>query len=307
MKKQHLKNQSYKALLQDFKDWLDVLGLSTSMQKNYPAQLCEFFYYLEQNGINHLDYIQDHHIRSYYTYLKERPNKVRGGGLSSSYLNNHLQSLQKFREYLKKHGKRPFNLPIKREKETVEEKLKYCTQAEIKQLFKACDYSHTSSKFRARHKALLVCLYSCGMRRNEVVNLQVSDILWDKERIYVRKGKNYKERFVPINHYNLQILEDYVFDARLDFKNATESEYVFISVRSTKISGATIEIDLKQLIKATGNKQLQENNITPHTLRHSIATHFLQAGMKIEDIQQFLGHSSLESTQIYTHILKEVS
>jgi len=77
--------------------------------------------------------------------------------------------------------------------------------------------------------------------------------------------------------------------------------------RSTKISGGTIEIDLKQLIKACGNEQLQENNITPHTLRHSIATHFLQAGMKIEDIQQFLGHSSLESTQIYTHILKEVS
>jgi len=304
MKKSKLQNTSYKCLLEAFKDWLDILGYSEGMRKNYPNQLCEFFYWLEQNDIIHIDYIQDHHIRKYYQDLKQRPNKTRGGGLSNIYLNNHLQSLHKFREYLKKHNKRPFNLPIKREKSAIEEKLNVVSQEEIKDLFRATGYSNPLSRFRARQKALLVCLYSCGMRRNEVLNLEISDILFDKERIYVRKGKNYKERFIPINLYNLNILEDYVFDARMDFKKSSESNYVFITERSIKISGSTIENDLKQVIKATEDRRLIEKNITPHTLRHSIATHFLQAGMKIEDIQQFLGHSSLESTQIYTHILK---
>jgi integrase/recombinase XerD len=304
MKKSKLQSASYSMLLSNFKEWLDILGYSDAMRKNYPAQLCEFFYWLEKQEITHIDYIEDHHIRKYYKELKQRPNKTRGGGLSTIYLNNHLQSLNKFREYLKKHNAKPFNLPIKREREQTEERLNVLSQEEIKDLFRATHYSNPLKRFRARQKALLVCLYSCGMRRNEVLNLEIQDILFDKERIYVRKGKNYKERFIPINLYNLKILEDYVYDARMNFKKSSESTYVFITERSIKMGSSAIENDLKQVIKATEDRSLIEKNITPHALRHSIATHFLQEGMKIEDIQQFLGHSSLESTQIYTHILK---
>jgi len=304
MKKSKLNNPSYKALLIDFKSWLDVLGFSEAMQKNYPHQLCEFFYWLEQNNINHIDYVQKEHIKNYYNYLKQRPNQTRSGALSNSYLNSHQSTLKKFRDYLSKHHKKPFNMHIRREK-IEEEKIKYCTEKEIKQLFKATEYSHELPRFRARNKALLVCLYSLGMRRNEVLNLQLNDILYDKERIFVRRGKNYKERFIPINHYNLRILEDYIFDSRIDFKRASQSDYVFVTRRTAKMGGASLEWSLQQIIKATNNEALQQKTITPHTLRHSIATHFLQAGMKIEDIGQFLGHNSLESTQIYTHILKD--
>ncbi len=304
MKKSSLKNPSYKALLLSFKDWLDVLGFSEGMRKNYPHHLCEFFYWLELHNINHIDYIQKEHLKSYYNYLKQRPSKSRSGALSASSLNHHQQALHKFRDYLSKHHATPFRMHIRREK-VEDEKLKYCTTEEVKQLFKATKHSHELPRFRARQKALLVCLYSLGMRRNEVINLMLNDILWDKERVFIRKGKNYKERFVPINHYNLRMLEDYVFDARLDFKQASESDYVFVSRRSTKISGCTIENDLKMIVKASDSEELKYRNITPHMLRHSIATHFLRAGMKIEDIQQFLGHASLESTQIYTHILKD--
>lgn len=304
MKKSILKNPSYKILLQDFKDWLDVLGYSEGMRKNYPHHLCEFFYWLEQHQINQIDYIQKEHLRDYYNNLKQRPNKTRQGALSSSSLNHHQQAIHKFRDYLVKHHKKPFNIHIKREKVS-EGRLKYCTQKEIRQLFKATKHSHELHRFRARHKAMLVCMYSLGMRRNEVINLMLNDILWDRQRVFVRKGKNYKERFIPINSYNLKILENYIFDARIDFKYASQSDYVFVSRRVEQLSGAGLECNLRQIIKATNNEELQHKNITPHMLRHSIATHFLQAGMKIEDIQQFLGHASLESTQIYTHILKE--
>lgn len=301
MKKSILKNQSYKVLLEDFKDWLNVLGYSEGMRINYPHHLCEFFHWLEQNNINHIDLIQKEHLKEYYDNLKQRPNKTRQGALSSSSLNHHQQAIHKFREYLIKHHKKPFNIHIRREKVS-EGRLKYLTQKEVKQLFKATKHSHELRRFRARHEALLVCMYSLGMRRNEVINLMLNDVLWDKERVFVRKGKNYKERFIPINHYNLKILEDYIFDARLDFKCASDSDYVFVTQRSEQLRGFGLDWNLKQIIKATNKEELQYKNITPHMLRHSIATHFLQAGMKIEDIQQFLGHASLESTQIYTHL-----
>ncbi len=304
MKKNKLQTRSYKALLEDFTNWLDILGFSATMQKNYPAQLCEFLYWLEQNGHTQITTISKEDVKSYYRYLQQRPNKTRGGGLSKAYLNAHQNSLKKFREYLKKHHHKPFEMHIKREKKT-DQLINYCTPSEIKALFNATNYSHQLPRFRARNKALLVCLYSLGMRRNEVINLQLNDILWDKERVFVRKGKNYKERFVPINRYNLEILEDYVFDGRMDFNKASESEYVFVTQRSQKISSFALGNDLQRIVKATHNTTLQTKNITPHSLRHSIATHFLQAGMPIEDIRQFLGHSSLESTQIYTHLAKQ--
>lgn len=301
-----LQSPSYKALLHSFTDWLDILGYSSSMQKNYPKHLCEFLYWLECHGHTQVGTISKADVKDYYHYLSSRSNKTRAGGaLSGSYLNQHQQALRKFREYLKKHGARPFPLHLRPE-ERHEEKLRYCTQAEIKALFKATDYSHELSRFRARHKAMLVCLYSLGMRRNEMLNLQLNDILWDKERVFVRKGKNYKERFVPINHYNLQLLEDYVFDARIAFKRATESDYVFVSRRNPQMGGGALEANLKQLVAATADEALQQKGVTPHMLRHSIATHLLQAGMKIEDIQQFLGHSSLVSTQIYTHLAEKI-
>lgn len=303
MKKNKLQTRSYKALLEDFTNWLDILGFSATMQKNYPNYLCEFLYWLEQNGHSQITTISKEDVKNYYRYLQARPNKTRGGGLSKAYLNAHQNALKKFRTYLKKHRGSAFEMHIKREKKT-DQTLRYCTPSEIKALFTATNYSHELPRFRARNKALLVCLYSLGMRRNEVINLQLNDILWDKERVFVRKGKNYKERFVPINRYNLEILEDYVFDGRMDFNKASESDYVFTTQRNLKMGGACLEWSLKQIIKATNNQELQEKNITPHSLRHSIATHFLQAGMPIEDIRQFLGHSSLESTQIYTHVLK---
>jgi integrase/recombinase XerD len=156
-----------------------------------------------------------------------------------------------------------------------------------------------------------VCCYSCGLRRNELVHLNVSDILFDKQRIYVRQGKNYKERFVPINKHSSRILEEYIYDWRPEFfplrGNAAgkgeETEALFINYRGSRLQGMSFANRLKGIIDATGNKNLQERNITLHSLRHSIATHLLEKGADIEHISTFLGHASLESTQIYTHLL----
>ena len=129
----------------------------------------------------------------------------------------------------------------------------------------------------------------------------------DKQRLFVSHGKNYKERFVPLNKHSLQILEYYLFDCRTEFYNYKETEALFINYRGNRLQGKSFANRLGKIIKATGNKDLENRNITLHSLRHSIATHLLEKGADIEDISTFLGHASLESTQIYTHFLESTA
>lgn len=304
MKKLNLDNHSYKVLLQDFKQWLDVLGYAKTTVYNLPNHLKEFFHYLEKNNVNKLNYIETQHVTDYYKYLQERPNQRRNGGLSKGFLNKHQQTLFKFREYLKHHNHKGINIHLKHEAGNARDTLSVLSQQEAKQLFEATEFSHKEEKLQQRDKAILVCFYSCGLRRNEVVHLNINDVLFDKERIFVSQGKNYKERFVPMNKHSLRILEEYIYDYRPEFKNSKETEALFLNYRGTRLQGMSFANRLRAIIKATDNKGLQERNITLHSLRHSIATHLLEQGADIEHISKFLGHNSLESTQIYTHFLE---
>jgi integrase/recombinase XerD len=306
MKKLKLQNESYKLFVANYKEWLDILGYAESTVYALPIHLQEFFYYLEQNHIKNINQITTKTVKEYYSYLQQRANETRNGGLSKSYLNKHQQALKKFKEYLQNHNYKGFNLHLKSEKQPTEEKLNILTQSEIKALFNATKYSHSESRFRLRDKAILTILYSCGLRRTEAVSLDISDVFFDKERILVRKGKNYKERFVPINRKNAEILEDYIFEGRPEFYNSKDSEALFISQQGKRLNGMSFANRLKAIVQATNNKNIVEKQITLHILRHSIATHLLQQEVPLESIKTFLGHSSLESTQIYTHLLKTI-
>lgn len=305
MKKLKLEHPSYKILIADFKQWLDILGYAQTSVYNLPNLLQEFFYYLEQNQIYNIENISTQNVKNYYQILKERTNERQQGALSKNYLNKHQQALKKFNEYLKKHNNKGITLHLKTEKKPNEERLNTLSQEEIIALFEATQHSHEQERIRLRDKAILVLLYSCGLRRNEVVNLEIKDIYFEKERIHIRKGKNYKERFVPINLKNARILEDYLYDARNEFYQSHLSESFLINIQGKTLGGMSLSNRLKAIVKATNNKDLEEKQITPHTLRHSIATHLLQKEVPIESIKTFLGHTSLESTQIYTHLLSE--
>ena len=304
MKKLKLQNAIFKMFVVNYKEWLDILGYAESTVYQLPNHLQEFFYYAEQKQIKTLTEITPKTIKEYYKELKERANERTSGSLSKSYLNKHQQALKKFKEYLQKHNYKDFNIHLKSETNPTEEKINILTQSEVKELFKATEISHNDSRFRLRDKAILTILYSCGLRRNEAVHLDISDILFDKERIYVRKGKNYKERFVPINRRNAEILEDYIFEARPEFYQSNLSEALFVNHHGTRMLGMTFANRLKVIVEATDNKKIADKHITLHILRHSIATHLLQREVPLESIKTFLGHSSLESTQIYTHLLE---
>lgn len=306
MKKLKLQNEVYRMFVANYKEWLDILGYAESTVYYLPNHLQEFFYYLEQNHIKNINQITTKTVKEYYNYLQQRVNERRNGGLSKSYLNKHQQALKKFKEYLQNHNHKGINIHLKSERNPTEEKLNILTQSEIKELFSATSQSHHSQRIQLRDKAMLVVLYSCGLRRNEAVHLDTSDIYFDNERILVRKGKNYKERFVPINRKNAEILEDYIFEGRPQFKDANLNDALFINQQGTRMLGMTFANRLKVIVIATNNKNIIDKKITLHTLRHSIATHLLQHEVKLESIKNFLGHSSLESTQIYTHLLKTI-
>ena len=314
MKKLNLTSDNYNYILKSFGEWLDILGYASYTVYGMPNYIKEFLYYLEKKNITTIKSITNNHIKEHYRELKQRANQRRGGALSNGSLNKHIQALQKFSDYLRQSGKLLLpKLHIQTEENNHE--IKYVlTQEEIQQLYKACEL-YPETKYNMAHwmyealsvrdKAMLTIFYGCGLRRNEVVNLDISDINTEKKYIYVRKGKNYKERIVPINNKGIDYLQNYLYESRPRFLFNEKQEAFFISQRGLRMNGQSMLLRLKLLVQRVDNIELQSKEIGLHTLRHSIATHLLQNGMSLESIAKFLGHSSLESTQIYTHLIEK--
>lgn len=313
MKHLPIASDNYQYILKSFQAWLDILGYSEQSVYGMPIYIQELLHDLEGQQITHITQIENKHIRAHYRRLKQRANQRRGGGLSNGSLNKHLQALQKFSDYLRQSGKRSLpKLYIPNEEDDHEVK-DILTPSDIQQLYKAAHLYPTETRrhmpwmyeaLALRDQAMLSILYGCGLRRNEAVHLDISDIHADKGYIYVRKGKNYKERIVPITQGGLAHIQNYLYESRPVFLIHAQEEALFISQRGKRMNGQSLLLRLKLLIQRVDDPALQEKDIGLHTLRHSIATHLLQNGMKLEAIAKFLGHSSLESTQIYTHLVE---
>jgi len=304
MKSLQIQNTAFNTILNSFKGWLGVQLYANDTILNMPIHLREFFHYLEVKGHEGITYVTTNLVTEYYEYLSSRKNKTRGGALSNGTLNKHQQSLKLFLTYLKEHSANfNFGVHLRTEKINDIDVKDILSIEQMKQLFEACSYSHISSRYQLRDKAMLTILYSCGLRRNEAVMLDIKDVMFDEKLIHVRFGKGSKERKVAINDYNLRILEDYIYEARPQFYKSKTSDALFINKNGNRMQGKSYADRLEKIVEATEDDGIQSKHITLHGLRHSIATHFLQAGMPLEKISRFLGHSSLESTQRYVRIV----
>ncbi len=313
MKQLTLQSEAYRYIIASFKEWLQTIGYSEQTVYQLPNYIQEFLFYAESKGYAGLWQINNDLIKEHYYKLKLRTNTRKGGGLSNSYLNKHLQAFEKFSDYLRQNGRLLLpKLDIQTE-ENNSEVTDILTQEEIKLLFKITYENYEQQKndrgivyyeaMQLRDRAMLCIFYGCGLRRNEVVHLDINDIHFEKSVVHVRKGKGYKERMVPITKQSIEHLQNYLYDARPYFCN-DKNEAFFVTHYGKRLGGTMMLRRLQQLIQLTNNAALIQKDIHLHTLRHSIATHLLQNGMKLERIKEFLGHSSLESTQIYTHFLE---
>ena len=282
-------------LTASFAHWLRLLNFEPSTIKHGPTKLGEFLAWLESNGILEITAITRETITAYFDYLAHRTNQVKGGRLRKNTLRTHVTTLRKFARYLRESQGETFDvsLQIKGKFYNIKD---IFTRTEIKALYEATG----SDVYGLRDKAILAVYYGCGLRRSEGLNLDVKDILLDRNLLYVRKGKNYKERYVPMTSTIKEDLKDYIECAR-PFLIKTATHALFLTQYGTRMIGQTMMERLHQLKEKAGI----DKDAGLHSLRHSIATHLLQSGMELEKIKQFLGHSSLESTQIYTHIIHE--
>lgn len=168
------------------------------------------------------------------------------------------------------------------------------TVEEIDNIISAVDLSKNEGQ---RNRAILETLYSCGLRVSELTNLKLSDLYFDEGFIKV-DGKGNKQRLVPISPRAIKEIKLYFMDRnRVNIKKGYE-DYVFLSRRGTHLSRIMIFHLIKELAGVTGIIK----NISPHTFRHSFATHLLEGGANLRAIQCMLGHESIATTEIYTHI-----
>lgn len=232
--------------------------------------------------------VQPSHIRDYLQLLHK--NK-----LAKATIARKLASLRCFYRFAFKLGKRKDN-PAKLVGTPKKEKKmpSFLERDEIEELL---DFSE-ENLFQIRDKAIIELIYSCGLRVSEVVSLKINDINM-KDKLIRVLGKGRKERILPFGRFAEQALLKYL-SVRKDFiKNRIkENNFLFLNYRGGKISDRSIRRILSKYIKLTAIKR----KISPHTLRHSFATHLLQAGMDLRSIQELLGHSKLSTTQIYTQL-----
>ena len=166
---------------------------------------------------------------------------------------------------------------------------------EINELINAIDLSKPEGE---RNRAMLETLYGCGLRVSELINLQISDLFFEEDFIKVT-GKGDKQRFVPISPLNKKYIGIYRHQVRVHQKIQKGSEDIlFLNRRGKGLSRAMIFTIIRQLADKIGLKK----TISPHTFRHSFATHLLENGADLRAIQQMLGHESITTTEIYMHV-----
>ena len=157
-----------------------------------------------------------------------------------------------------------------------------------------------STKEGRRNKAIMEVLYSCGLRISELINLKFTDMFLDEGFIKV-EGKGNKQRLVPISPTAIKEIKNYCLDRNLMSVKKGHENIVFLSKRGTGISRIMVFHFIKEYALLSGIKK----NISPHTFRHSFATHLLEGGANIRAIQQMMGHEKITTTEIYTHMDRE--
>jgi len=299
-------NDHYKHILEQYALWYDTLGYNAKTKRRYAGIMTQFFEWLQERNINHITLLNHSHIKNYFEYVQAVKSQKTQKSYSIVHLNDIFFAVDKLCQFLVEMGMNvapaPLNFRIKIDQKQLDiDNTHPFTVEEIKQLQQAIPDTYGNLPFaerQAKHyelKLIFALCYGCALRRMEAYNLTAKEVDFDRKTIFVKQGKNYKDRIVPMNDNVCNTLKDYIYNFRHRLK--LKHNRLFIHCFSA------LDNSLKAVQKATESPQIQEKRLYFHILRHSMATHLLQNGMEIESIARFLGHNSLISTQVYTHII----
>ncbi len=276
--------------LDDYRQYLKIeRGLSVNSISNYALDIQKLITFLEENTVveNPIE-IQKETLQR---FVYELPNQVNARSQARI-----ISGLRGFFNYLMFENYRSDNPMDLIESPKIGRKLPdTLSTEEIDHLIAAIDLSKPEGE---RNRAILETLYGCGLRVSELIGLQLSDLYFDEDFIKVT-GKGDKQRFVPIGHATKRYIDIYRKEVRIHQKpQAGHENILFLNRRGRQLTRAMIFTIIKRLAEKIGLKK----KISPHTFRHSFATHLLEHGADLRAIQQMLGHESITTTEVYMHV-----
>jgi site-specific recombinase XerD len=291
-----LHSAEYQLLQKGFGQWLQTLGYAPITVTSLPRLLQEFLHYQEQGGKPSLVDLQAVDASAFIEMIKIKIGPRSGRGYSAGHINKYIQALKLFNQYIRETGRTGigFTLSLLDDRRN---KPDWLTSREVQCMYEAI----SDDVLGIRDRAMLAVYYGCGLRLSEGAALTLRDIIEDRRLVYVRQGKGYKERYVPMAGRNYREIQLYIAEGRPQLVQGP-TDRLFIGAGTGKpLDRQSLYIRVKRLVSVAGLTK----RISTHTLRHSIATHLLQNGMKLERIAEFLGHSCVDSTQLYTHLVNE--
>lgn len=282
-----------KDLVEEFLDYLTVeRGLSENTISAYRSDLYKYVKYLEENKKrNHVDEVDRSDIRDYMMVLKDK-------GLSANSVSRNLVAIKVFHRFLVRERYAKDDVTSVLDSPKLWKHLpQTLSLAEVEAILKE---PNLRKWMEIRDKAALELMYATGVRVSELANLKIGNLNLDIGFIRC-VGKGNKERIVPIGRQAQYALQRYVNKVRPKLLKAGTERTLFLSRLGRRISRQSFWKMIKKYARLAGIKK----EITPHTLRHSFATHLLERGADLRVIQEMLGHADISTTQIYTHINKE--
>jgi integrase/recombinase XerD len=278
--------------LQDFLHYLIVeRGLAMNTIQSYQRDLKKYIHYIkEHEKIESLEATSRIHILGFLKQLKE-------SGLSSRTLARHIASIRSFHQFLLRDKVVSHDPSVHVETPQPGRTLpKILSLEEVELLLEA---PSLQTAFGVRDKAMLEVLYATGIRVSELVGLNLGDIHLTMGFLRCI-GKGNKERIIPIGQAATESLENYINTARSELVGKKTTDALFLNHHGNRISRQGFWKLLKRITKEAAIKK----ELTPHTLRHSFATHLLENGADLRAVQEMLGHADISTTQIYTHVTK---
>lgn len=276
--------------MREFIEYLKIVkNYSDNTIRNYEIDLDEYKVFLDHKGIT--DYDVDYKIvREYVEYL----NKLKYKTTTISRRISALRSFYKFLYKKKKVHSNPMTLISNPKKEKILPKFLYVN--EIEELLGEPDDTVQG----IRDHAIMEILYSTGIRVSELVNIKIGDIDFSNRTIRIL-GKGSKERIVIYGHVCANVLDNYLNNSRELIKNSGLTDYLILNLNGKKLTDRSV----RDIINKYMSKTSIQKHISPHTLRHTFATHLLDNGADLKAVQELLGHADLGTTQIYTHVSNE--
>lgn len=275
--------------LEEFLNYLSVeKGLAHNSIEAYRQDLCQYEHFLNHKKVKDLERVKRDEIVQFLMSEKDR-------GLQTSSLARRLVAVKLFHRFLLKEGRLREDITSVLESPKLWKKLpQFMTLPEMEHVLQVPSAKNSNG---IRDKALLELFYATGMRVSEVTGLRTEDVNMESAFLKCR-GKGDKERIVPLGQVAIETLKNYFLKVR---SKLPPSEFVFVNAKGKPLTRQR----LWQLIRQYARQAGIQKKISPHTFRHSFATHLLERGADLRIVQELLGHADISTTQIYTHVSRD--